>query len=267
MPPSLFDVRFGCTFFQHEAPATCLNGPRPPNHRSRPRTATWGPTSPTSTCPPASRSARRTRRARHCASVARPLLAVSLALLIAAVWLLWDPAAGATSLAGAAGRLHADGRLRRRRASPSGPEIAGAICFSAALLRLGRDQPPPAWLWWALGAGGCVLAAARALGPAFALLALVSVAALVGPGRLARADSRGRQGPAAAGAAIAVAAAASLVWEFAYQPRPSPSRSSVLDATRSIDLESSLRRTGRRSATSAPSTRRCQGSLTRSGQP
>jgi hypothetical protein len=229
VPPSLFDIRFGCTFYEHDAPATCLNGPQP-RTTARTQNSYVGTYQPYVYLPAglAIRAADTPGTALRFGRAA--LLAVALALLIAAVWLLWAPEAGALSLVGAVAALTPMVVFVSAVLSPSGPEIAGAICFSAALLRLGRDRPPPAWLWWALGAGGCVLAAARALGPAFVALAVVAVAALVGPGRLAQRIRAGGRGAAAAGAAIAVAAAASLVWEFAYQPRPSPSRSSIFDA-------------------------------------
>jgi hypothetical protein len=158
------------------------------------------------------------------------MLAVSLALLIAAVWLLWSPTAGAVSLLGAAVAVTPMVVFVSSVLSPSGPEIAGGLCFGAALLRLGRPDPVPTWAWAALGASGAILSAARALGPAFVALAIVSVGLLVGPGRLAERIRAARVPAAAAGALILLASAASLIWEFARQPRPEPSSSSVIDA-------------------------------------
>ena len=112
-------------------------------------------------------------------------LLVSLALLIAAVWLLWSPRAGSLSLVGLAVAVTPMVVFVASVLSPTGPEVAAAVCFSAGLLRLARDEPYPPWIWVPLAAAGAVLAAARSLGPAFVVLILVSVAALAGPRRLA----------------------------------------------------------------------------------
>jgi predicted membrane protein DUF2142 len=229
VPPDLVDTRFGCTVFQRDAPATCLDGPALPvgGQTQNSYVGTYQPY----VYVPAGLAIRLAHTPGTALRLARAAtLAVALLLLIAAVWLLWAPAAGATSLLGVVAAITPMVVFVASVLSPSGPEIAGALCFSAALLRLARDEPPPGWLWPALAAGGCVLAAARALGPAFVVLAVVTVAALVGPGRLAARIRAGGGRAAAAGAAIAVAGAASLIWEFAYQPRPSPTGSSVFDA-------------------------------------
>jgi hypothetical protein len=226
--PELIDTRFGCTRFDVRGPATCLDGPRLPSGRTE--NSYVGTYQPYLYVPAglAIRVASTPGTALRLARAAT--LAIALLLLIAAVWLLWVPEAGATSLLGIVAALTPMVVFVSAVLSPSGPEIAGAVCFSAALLRLGREAPPPPWLWVALGASGCVLAAARALGPALVALAIVTVGALVGPTRFARRIRDGGWGAVAAGAAILVAVAASLIWEFAYQPRPSPTGSSVLDA-------------------------------------
>jgi Predicted membrane protein (DUF2142) len=229
VPPNLVDNRFGCTKWDRTGPATCLNAPRLPT-TTRSQNTYVGTYQPFIYVPAglAIRAASAPGTALRLARVAT--LALSLLLLIAAVWLLWAPGAGALSLAGAVAALTPMVVFISSVLSPSGPEIAGAVCFSAALLRLGRGDSPPAWLWLALGAAGCVLASARALGPAFVVLLLLTVAALVGPRRLVSRIGGGGKRAAAAALAIAVAGAASLFWEFKYQPRPSPNGSNVFDA-------------------------------------
>jgi hypothetical protein len=229
VPPNVIDPRFGCTTWQHDVPATCLEGPRPPvNGRAQ---NTYVGTYQPFVYVPAGLAIRAADTPGTALRLARAaMLALTLILLIAAVWALWEPAAGALSLTGAVVAVTPMVVFVASVLSPSGVEIAGALCFSAVLLRMGREQHLPGWLWVALACGGCSLAAARALGPAFVVVAFVTCAALVGPSRLAgriRADGKAA---AAAATAIAVAAAASLFWEFKYQPRPAPSRSSVIDA-------------------------------------
>jgi hypothetical protein len=158
-------------------------------------------------------------------------MVVSCALLVAAVWLLWSAALGALSLVGFAVAVTPMVLFCASTLSPSGPEVAGAVCFAAALIRLlARLERAPGWAWVALAVSGAVLASARALGPAFVVLLAAAVAALARP-RVALERWRGG-GRAAwlAAAAIGVAAAASLVWEFSRQPRPEPSGSSLVDA-------------------------------------
>ena len=229
VPPNLIDSRFGCTRYDKRAPATCVDGPRLP--ATTPAQDSYvGTYQPFLYVPPglALRAADSPGIALRLARAAT--LALALLLLVAAVWLLWVPEAGALSLTGAVVALTPMVVFISSVLSTSGPEIAAAICFSAALLRLARDRAPPAWLWLALGAAGCLLAGARALGPGFAVLLLLMVAGLVGPRRLAGRIGGGGKRAAAAGVAIAVAGAACLFWEFKYQPRPSPSGYSVFDA-------------------------------------
>ncbi len=65
--------------------------------------------------------------------------------------------------------------------SPSGLETASGLAFLAGLLRLVRPgvHPPP-WVWIALAASGATLVLSEHLGPAFALVDSVLVAALLG---------------------------------------------------------------------------------------
>ena len=114
--------------------------------------------------------------------------------------------------------------------SPSGPEIAGAICFAAALLRLSRPEPPPPWLWLVLAAGGVTVACARALGPAFAVLLFAAVLVLTGPRTTWARIRAGGRAAATALAAVVLAGLAGAIWEFVVQPRPGPSGPGLLDA-------------------------------------
>jgi hypothetical protein len=158
------------------------------------------------------------------------MLALSAGLLVAAVWVLWAPSASTLSLLGFVVAVTPAVVFLSSVLSPSGPEIAGAICFSAALLRLARAGPASGWVWVALGVGGTLLAGTRALGPAFVLTDALLVASLAGPATLSRRLTAGGKRAAWAVGAVALAASASLLWEFTRQPRPRPTTESALDA-------------------------------------
>jgi hypothetical protein len=229
VPAHLLDPRFGCTAGRPAEPATCLSRPSPPN-RSGVVSSYVGTYQPYLYVPAglATRAAGGPWSAIWLGRLS--LLVPSLALLGAAVLVLWSGVAPSTSLLGLALAVTPMVLFLAAMLSPSGPEIAGAICFAAALLRLVRPEPPPRGIWVALGAGGAVLASARALGPPFVLVLLVSVGLLGGPRTLGRALRAGGVRAILAGVVILAAAIASLVWEFDVQPRPSPSGGGALDA-------------------------------------
>src|SRR4051794_7753356 len=197
VPARLRDPRFGCTSFDREATGACLDGPRP-RQPGGPVTTYTGTYQPFVYVPAglAARSADSPQTALRLGRAA--ILAISVGLLVAAVWLLWSPLSPATSLLGLVAATTPMVLFVSSVLSPSGPEVAGAVCFAAALLRLRREQEPSAWVWAAAGVSGAVLASARALGPAFVALMLVSVALL--------GSARPRPTRAAAGAALLVAA-------------------------------------------------------------
>ena len=230
VPPALFSGNLGCTYGRRAESAACVARPEPPARLTGPVGSYVGTYQPYLYLPAglAIRVANSPYTAVRLGRAAT--LLVGLALLIAAVWLLWSPRAGSLSLMGFAVAVTPMVIFVASVLSPTGPEVAAAVCFSAGLLRLGRDERVPGWIWVALAASGAVLAAARSLGPAFLVLMLVSVAALVGPRRLVGAARSGGVAAAAAGLAIAAAAAAGVWWQLTRQPHPSPNRTSVTDA-------------------------------------
>lgn len=231
VPRSLVAPTFGCTFFGRERTGACLDAPSKAPLRSELGTYA-GTYQPYAYVPPglAMRVADSPRAALRLGRAAS--LALSAALLIAAIWLAWSPAAPWLSLLGVLAAVTPMVLFLASVLNPSGPEVAAAICFAVALIRLTRAEVAPGWAWAALAAAGVVLAAARALGPAFVLLDVVAVGLLAGPRLFAgRVRDGGAKAIAAAGA-IAVAAAASVVWEFTRQPRPEPSTTSLFDALR-----------------------------------
>jgi hypothetical protein len=230
VPANLFSANLGCTYGEREASAACLDRPQPPPRLSGPVGSYVGTYQPYLYVPAglAIRAADSSYTALRLGRAATLLL--SLALLVAATWLLWSPRAGSLSLVGLAVAVTPMVIFVASVLSPTGPEVAAAVCFAAALLRLGRDEPYPGWIWVAVGASGAVLAAARSLGPAFLALLLVSVSALAGPRRVVGALRSGGRAAAAAGLAVAAAATAGVWWQLTRQPSPSPNRTSVTDA-------------------------------------
>jgi hypothetical protein len=112
----------------------------------------------------------------------------------------------------------------------SGPEITGALCFAAGLLRLAGPRrsdlsPKAVWVW--TGLGGLVLACARPLGPAF-LVEITAVVLLLRGRRLVRAVRRAPWFAATVAGALMGATALSLGWEFLVEPHPHVSLGTVL---------------------------------------
>lgn len=120
--------------------------------------------------------------------------------------------------------------------SPSGPEVAGALCFTAAALRLTRapavpgEAPaaPPSVAAVALAAGGLVLVTSRSVGPLWLVALVVLVVALRGPKTVAALVSRHPGASLALAAPVVAGALATLAWALAVEPRPPLSPAGVL---------------------------------------
>ncbi len=227
--PVLIDLGFGCTIGKSQESAACLDEPRPANQRGV--IGSYVGTYQPYVYVPAGLAIRTADAAGTAVRAGRAAnLVVAVGLLIAAVWVLWSPTAPGASLLGTVVAITPMVVFVSSVLSPSGPEIASAVCFSAGLLRLARDRPVPRGVWTALAVSGAVLASARALGPAFVALLVVTVALLAGPGVLVRASQAAGGRAIAAGIVVIAAAAASLIWEFTVQPRPSPSGTTIIEA-------------------------------------
>jgi hypothetical protein len=152
--------------------------------------------------------------------------AVALVLLGLSLLLLWNPAAGSLSLVGLMVAITPMSLWSFSVLNTSGLEIAGAICWTAGLVRLARRSPSP-WVWAATAAGGVVLATARPSGPVFVLFAPLCVALVFGFPELVAAARRGSRRAAVAAVVVGVAFAAALFWQ-----RYMPSYSLGLDTVR-----------------------------------
>jgi Predicted membrane protein (DUF2142) len=155
------------------------------------------------------------------------MAALSLLLLNVAAFLLWDPRTRGLSLVGLMVAVTPMAVFLFSTLSASGPEIAAAICFAAALLRATRDGPDSGWVWAALAVSGAVLALSRQLGPVFIALIVVAVALVVGLGEARRLFEGRRR--AVAWSAVGLACAASLAWDAAYNPHPPTELGAILE--------------------------------------
>lgn len=164
------------------------------------------------------------------------------ALIGAAALALW---AGATSLLGLIVAVTPMAVFAGASLSGSGLEIAAAIAFAAALLRLTRDEERPRWVWWLAGIAGVVLALSRTVGPLWVLAAVIAAAA-ISPRPEPRRPATGGSGPLwrtraaiVAGVAVVAAIVANRVWEARYGPHAdvglSPLRDSLGTGWRQLD--------------------------------
>lgn len=102
--------------------------------------------------------------------------------------------------------------------SGSGLEVAAAVCFFAALLRVTLGPTGTRSTWAALGASGAALASSRALGPVWILIGVVAVVAAAGVRPAWARLWAGGRWAAGAVAAVVVASGLTAAWETAYQP-------------------------------------------------
>jgi hypothetical protein len=107
-------------------------------------------------------------------------------------------------------------------ATTSGIEIASAICFWAALLRIARQpECQSGWPWAATAFSGGVLALSRPLDAVLIVTILATVILLVGADRLRQRASFDRRKAALASVALATCVAASALWSLIVTPHPS----------------------------------------------
>jgi hypothetical protein len=162
--------------------------------------------------------------------LARAVFALAaMALVGLALLMLWNPEVGALSLAGAMVALTPMSLWSFAVFNPSGLEIAGALCWTAGLVRLVRRPPSPRWVWAATAAGGVVLTTARPSGPLFVLLAPLCVALVFGWPRLREAVRGASRDALPAMVAVGIAVAAALYWQR-YMPGYSLGAGTLVDS-------------------------------------
>jgi hypothetical protein len=148
---------------------------------------------------------------------------MSGALLSLAVFLLWSRRSPGWSLLGLSVAVTPMVVFMTSNLSANGLEIAAGLCYLAAILRLARadeDGGCRPLCWWAVGAGGSVLALSRATGPLWVVLATMLLVAVAGGRRtLALVRSGGRRA-AVAITVVVVSVVATTAWEIVVQPQP-----------------------------------------------
>jgi hypothetical protein len=154
---------------------------------------------------------------------------LALVLLGLSLVLLWDSAAGSLSLVGLMVATTPMTLWSVSVLNTSGLEIAGAICWTAGLVRLARHSPSPPWVWAATAAGGAVLATARPSGLVFVLFAPLCVALVLGLREPVAALRGGSSRAVVAALVVGVAVAAALVWQR-YMPGYSLGLDTVSDS-------------------------------------
>jgi hypothetical protein len=217
VPAGLGFTAFGCDLTRPERSALCLESGRRSTTAETTRTF-MGTYQPYLYVAPGllMRAAHEPLAALRLGRVAIAVL--SLALLVAAAFVLWDRSQGALSLSGWIVAASPSVLFFATTLSTSGPETCAAICFTAALIRLTREPPQPSWVWPLAGGAGAVLALSRSLGPLFVPLLVAGAVVLSEPRRVRDAGRAGRGMAALAAALVVAGIAAGLAWQVAYQP-------------------------------------------------
>ncbi|HEX2191661.1 MAG TPA: DUF2142 domain-containing protein [Acidimicrobiales bacterium] len=228
LPAHMAPDFFACSIFQPHESAACLYTAADPPAEPAPRLTYVGSYEPFLYLPSGLVMAQADDALTALALGRTVSGGIALALLVLTVSVLWHPGAGGLALVGLFAAVTPMVLFLASGLAPSGPELAGAICVTAVVWRLGRAEPPSRLVWVALAAGGAVLALSRSTGPFF-LAANVAIALLhVGPRRAARVIAGGGRLAAAALAVVVVAVAANVAWGAAVHSRPEVDLASVL---------------------------------------
>jgi FtsH-binding integral membrane protein len=198
-------------------PATCLTEPHPPSPAATSAVAT-GAYQPLPYLLPAlaSRIEADPDRLARLMRTTKALLA--LALLAAAVAVLWVPGERGLPALGVVVAVTPMVLFLGSSLNPSGVEIAAAIAFFSCLLRLSRGGVAPPSAWLALGLSGFVLALSRAPAPLWIVLHVGVIVALAGVRPALRVVGAGRPLSLVAGGLVAAGVVLNRLWERLYGP-------------------------------------------------
>jgi len=168
---------------------------------------------------------------------------ISLALVGAAVFLLWTPQVGLASLVGMVVAVTPMIVFLSATLNPSGFEITAAFAFASALLRLTRADAEYRFVWVMVAVSGVVLALSRSPAPLWIVLSLCLIVSMSGARTFLRLTLRQKRWSAPALIAVLVAILLNRLWERLYGPTLvfdlTPLRSSVFAGL--VQLQYALR--------------------------
>ena len=226
VPAGALSSSFGCSAQQEAVSWACLGTGRPTPATSRDLESYVG-TYPPFVYVPSGLLARANTSANTRVLLGRAGMgAVALIMLIAATFVLWDSEIGGLSLVGLLLAVTPMVVFISSALTASGPEVTSAICFAAALLRLGRDQRSSPWVWAICALSGVVLALSRELGPEFVVLQILAVGLALG-WRQIRALFL-RRGAVFGWIVVACACVLGVFWDMHYNVHPPTSIGAVL---------------------------------------
>jgi Predicted membrane protein (DUF2142) len=145
-------------------------------------------------------------------------ISFALALLIAAAVALFQPGRGWLSLAGVLAACTPTAIFLAASLTPSGLSVSAGIALTASLLRIGRADSAPRWVWVLFGVSAAALALSHPTGIAWALLLVGGFVAL---GGISATRNLVRRQLRVAWPGLSVFAAgvlSSLVWQVVYGP-------------------------------------------------
>jgi hypothetical protein len=142
----------------------------------------------------------------------------TVALLGAALFLLWSPHAGMASLAGLIVAVTPMAVFLSGTLNPSGIEIAATVAFASALVRLTRLEAEPRLAWTTLAASGAVLALSRTGTPLWIALSVGLIVPIGGARSFVRHAARQKRYAYAAAGSVLAAIVLNRLWERWYGP-------------------------------------------------
>jgi len=152
--------------------------------------------------------------------IGRIVMAIlSAGLICLASFTLWDQSKGWFSVAGLVASVTPMVIFVSASLSSSGLEIASAICFFSAMLRLSRGDGT-ARTWVTAGLSAAILANIRELGPVWVVVGIAILIAWVGPRAALGAFKNGAKPARIAAAIVVLAIALSLAWQLQIEPHP-----------------------------------------------
>jgi len=219
IPARLIPLDAGCYVFERDTSAACIDDFEPSADPEPVVAVTLvGTYQPLPYMLPAAaiKTADSPEGALYVARIASAFLALALLALAAAA--AWDARARGASLVGPVLAVTPMAIFCASILNGSSLEVAGGVAFIACVLRVSREEPPPAWVWVGAGISGFVLALSRSAAPVWIALAVLVLLALHGPRATSRAARDGGRAAAFAVLAVLAGVIGNRLWEAAYGP-------------------------------------------------